>query len=34
MDWGNDDEIVPSYASTEYINWNGQEFETIIILFK
>jgi hypothetical protein len=34
MNWGNDDEIVPSYASTEYINWNGQEFKTIIILKK
>jgi hypothetical protein len=32
MDWGNDDEIVPSYSSTEYINWNGQEFKTIIVL--
>jgi len=32
MDWGNDNEIVPSYSSTVYINWDGQNFNTLIIL--
>jgi hypothetical protein len=32
MDWGNDDEVVPSWASIEYITWDGQKFITLMTL--